>query len=274
MVFPGEAANLAAQSDDDTAQGPVMFFNDTVQGTTYRYRCDPATGTVSDKTLWKRWPAADGVPDGMTTDAQGRLWVAHWGGGCVTCHDADTAPAPSPSPSGSPSSTPGDLLDPIAPADPGSPQPGATTPPAVAPVADDGAPVFTQPSAQLGSKSLSFRGLKAISVVTVPRADGTRVTALKLEADRITISGFSLTVRHETGPILTTTADEMTLDGHVAVYVNSLTATLPGGQPLTLGADTPPPAEGLDSLLGVTLGLVGSTADSITYTNTVQQLTE
>jgi hypothetical protein len=59
-------------------------------------------------------------------------------------------------------------------------------------------------------------------------------------------------VRHETGPILTTTADEMTLDGHVAVYVNSLTATLLGGQPLTLGADTPPPAEGLDSLLGVT----------------------
>ena len=52
---------------------------------------DPATGTVSDKTLWKRWPAADGVPDGMTTDAQGRLWVAHWGGSCVTCHDADTA---------------------------------------------------------------------------------------------------------------------------------------------------------------------------------------
>ena len=194
----------------------------------------------------------------------------------LPCHDADTAPAPSPSPSpsGSPSSTPGDLLDPIAPADPGSPQLGATTPPAVAPVADDGAPVFTQPSAQLGSKSLSFRGLKAISVVTVPRADGSRVTALKLEADRITISGFSLTVRHETGPILTTTADEMTLDGHVAVYVNSLTATLPGGQPLTLGADTPPPAEGLDSLLGVTLGLVGSTADSITYTNTVQQLTE
>ena len=74
-----------------TAQGPAMFFNDTVQGLTYRYRFDAATGTVSHKTLWKRWAPADGVPDGMTTDAQGRLWVAHWGGGCVTCHDADTA---------------------------------------------------------------------------------------------------------------------------------------------------------------------------------------
>lgn len=190
----------------------------------------------------------------------------------------DPEPAPAPTPSGSPTDAPTDPTVPADPADPVDPDPGApdgpTTPPAAPAVADDSAPVFTQPSAQLGSKALSFRGLRGISVVTVPLADGSRVTALKLEADRITISGFSLTVRHDTGPVLTTTADEMTLDGHVAVYVNSLTATLPGGQSLTLGPDTPPPAEGLESLLGVTLGLVGSTADSITYTNTVQRLTE
>jgi sugar lactone lactonase YvrE len=23
----------------------------------------------------------------MTTDAAGRLWIAHWGGACVSCHD-------------------------------------------------------------------------------------------------------------------------------------------------------------------------------------------
>jgi len=190
----------------------------------------------------------------------------------------DPAPTPSPSPSESSTLDPGAPARPTYPAPPAGPAdpavPDGSTPPAVAPVEDDSAPVFTQPSAQLGSTSLSFSGLRGISVVTVPLVDGSRVTALKLEADRISISGFSLTVRHETGPTLTTTADEMTLEGHVAVYVNSLTATLPGGHPLTLGADTPPPLEGLDSLLGVTLGLVGSTADSITYTNTVQRLTE
>lgn len=73
------------------AQGLAMYFNDTVRGATYQYAFDPATGTALGKHLWKQWPAADGLPDGMTTDADGRVWVAHWGGGCVTCHHPDTA---------------------------------------------------------------------------------------------------------------------------------------------------------------------------------------
>lgn len=211
-----------------------------------------------------------------TSDARPTEWCIPI---IMPCHSSPS-PTPSPSPSAS-ASIPG---IPSLPTIPGLPEPGqpspspspseGTTPPAVAPVADEQSPVFTQPSAQLGSTSLSFSGLRGISVVTVPLADGSRTTALKLEADRITISGFSLTVRRDTGPILTTTADTMTLDGHVVVYINSLSATLPGGKLLTLGADTPPPAEGLDSMFGVTLGLVGSTADAITYTNTVQHLSE
>jgi sugar lactone lactonase YvrE len=27
----------------------------------------------------------------MTTDAAGRLWIAHWGGACVSCHDPVSA---------------------------------------------------------------------------------------------------------------------------------------------------------------------------------------
>ena len=40
---------------------------------------------------WLVLPPGDGHPDGMTTDAAGRLWIAHWGGACVTCHDPATA---------------------------------------------------------------------------------------------------------------------------------------------------------------------------------------
>ncbi|UUT36331.1 hypothetical protein [Microbacterium elymi] len=63
--------------------------------------------------------------------------------------------------------------------------------------------------------------------------------------------------------------------GDVAVYVNSLTATTADGHSYTLGADTPPPKDGIaPSLVRVTLGLVGARADQISYSNTDQRLSE
>jgi len=178
-----------------------------------------------------------------------------------------TPTASPPSASSSPGATP--------PASSTAPQESSSTPPAQPAVRDDGAPVFTQPSAQLGAASLSFTGLPGISVVTVPMADGSRITALKITADSITIDGFALTVRRATGPALVTTADRMTLKGDVAVYVNSLSATTSDGKTLTLGADTPPPADGIaPGLVRITLGLVGATANSITYSNTDQRINE
>lgn len=202
---------------------------------------------------------------------------------CIPILIPCSSPTPTPTPvPGGGSGQPGSPLDPLLPTPaptasgaPGAPASPAPATPAPAPTDDSGAPVFTQPPAQLGSRSLSFTGLKGISVVTVPLADGSRVPALKISADSITIGGFSLTVRHDTGPSLATTADTMTLRGNVQVYLNSITATTSDGRSLTLGADTPPPADGVpNDLLRVTLGLVGATADSIVYTNTNQHLSE
>lgn len=64
-----------------------LYFNDTVNGRIYRYDCDPVKGELSNRSLWHTFAPGDGLPDGMTTDALGRLWIAHWGGACVTCHD-------------------------------------------------------------------------------------------------------------------------------------------------------------------------------------------
>ena len=195
----------------------------------------------------------------------------------LPCSTPGSTPTPTPTPSGTLPGIPGVPGVPGAPGSSGTPTPTPTATPApVAPSGPDaGATVFTQPPAQLGSRSLSFTGLPGISVVTVPLADGSRTTVLKLTADSITIQGFSLTVRKQTGPSLATTADTMTLKGHVQVYLDSITATDANGHSYTLGADTPPPNDGLPpQLLRVTLGLVGATADSIVYTNTKQHLSE
>lgn len=194
---------------------------------------------------------------------------------CLPIFSSCDPSTPSPSPS---SGTPSPALPlPGLPSAPGTPVTGSATPaPAPTPASPDGAaPVFTQPPAQLGSNSLSFTGLKGATVVTVAMADGSRIPVIKISADTITIQGFSLNVRKQTGPVLLTTADTMTLSGNVQVYLDSATATLPDGTPLTLGASTPPPNSGLPpQLLRVTLGLVGATADSIVYTNTKQHLSE
>jgi len=74
-----------------TQDGRTMFVNDTVQRRVVAYAFDPETGAVGASREWLVLPQADGHPDGMTTDAAGRVWIAHWGGACVTCHDPVTA---------------------------------------------------------------------------------------------------------------------------------------------------------------------------------------
>ncbi|GGD85523.1 hypothetical protein [Microbacterium murale] len=165
-----------------------------------------------------------------------------------------------------------DPVDPdaVLPEDPATPP--ASTEPVPAPV-DDAAPIFTGTPAAMRAGGLSFTGLKGISIVSVPTVDGGSVRALKISADSITITGFSLTVRPPDHDGLVTNADTMELAGDVSVYLGSVSASSMGGAPLTIGTDTPPPLDDVaPGLLDVTMGLVGSTADSIHYTNTDQRI--
>ncbi|MBX3607004.1 MAG: SMP-30/gluconolactonase/LRE family protein [Piscinibacter sp.] len=70
--------------------GRTMFVNDTARRNVFAFPFDPRDGSLGEPRLLLRFPKGDGFPDGMTTDAQGRLWIAHWDGGCVSCHDADS----------------------------------------------------------------------------------------------------------------------------------------------------------------------------------------
>ncbi|MET3450818.1 hypothetical protein [Curtobacterium sp. 1544] len=204
------------------------------------------------------------------------------------------SPAPSPSTSAAPSSssspTPSDPSgsDATAPSAPGSgtgsgpgpasggdgatrdPAPSATATPDAswgAAVPDD-TTVFTQPSAQLSSSSIEIGGLSGLALVQVPLADGSQITVIRLSADRVAMDDFTLDVRGESnGTSAVTTDARMELRGHVEVYLNSVTAELPGGKHLTLGADTPPPGGELPTTWArVDLGLVGAIADGITHT--------
>lgn len=216
---------------------------------------------------------------------------------CPSASSGPSAPALGPSdptlPAVAPGTVPTDpgaLLPGVGPVPSAVPIPGVESPvpvPVPAPTSDpasgapvpaprdSGAAVFTKTPASMGSEGLSFTGLSSVSVVTVPTVDGGGMRVLKITADSITVKGFTLTVRQPQGPGLVTSADTMVLSGHVTVYVGSITGTTSSGRGLTLGTDTPPPLDDVaPGLLRVTMGLVGSTADSISYTNTDQRMVQ
>jgi len=74
-----------------SADGRTVYINDTAQGTVHAWDLNPETAEISNHRPWLRFTDGDGLPDGMTRDAAGDLWIAHWGGACVSCHDPVSA---------------------------------------------------------------------------------------------------------------------------------------------------------------------------------------
>jgi len=65
----------------------VFYFIDTPTFTVMAYDYDPARGSIRNPRPVVRVPEEMGFPDGMTSDTDGRLWIALWGGARVTCWD-------------------------------------------------------------------------------------------------------------------------------------------------------------------------------------------
>lgn len=68
----------------------TMYYNDTPTMTIQAFDYDRKTGNISNRRIAVKIPRGSGSPDGMTIDAEGKLWVALWGGNCVARFDPVT----------------------------------------------------------------------------------------------------------------------------------------------------------------------------------------
>lgn len=65
----------------------TFYFIDSLTYSVVAYDFDASTGAISNPRVVIEFPIASGLPDGMTIDRDGMLWIALWGGGKVICCD-------------------------------------------------------------------------------------------------------------------------------------------------------------------------------------------
>lgn len=69
----------------------TFYFTDSGIRTIYAYDFDLAAGAISGRRIFAQVPEGAGTPDGLTVDAEGFVWSAHWDGWCITRYDPDGA---------------------------------------------------------------------------------------------------------------------------------------------------------------------------------------
>lgn len=67
----------------------TFYHTDSAPRTIYRYDYNPATHRLSNRRTFVVLADTEGVPDGMTVDAEGYVWTAVWGSGAVIRFDPD-----------------------------------------------------------------------------------------------------------------------------------------------------------------------------------------
>lgn len=78
-----QLSNGMGWSPDDR----TMYFIDSAPREIYAYDFDAASGGIANRRVLVRVAEEHGLPDGMTVDAEGFLWVAQWSGGRVVRYD-------------------------------------------------------------------------------------------------------------------------------------------------------------------------------------------
>ncbi len=65
----------------------LMYLVDSTPGTIYVYDFDLASGDIAHRRIWVDRSGQRGLPDGLTVDAEGFIWVAIWDGYCLERYD-------------------------------------------------------------------------------------------------------------------------------------------------------------------------------------------
>jgi sugar lactone lactonase YvrE len=78
-------SNGLGWSPDNT----LFYFIDSTTQQIDIFDFDLTTGVIANRRRWISIDPADGLPDGLTVDAEGGIWLCLFGGGCVRRYDSE-----------------------------------------------------------------------------------------------------------------------------------------------------------------------------------------
>lgn len=67
----------------------TLYYTDSTARKIFAYDVDAASGKLSNKRVFVQVPLTEGIPDGMTVDAEGFIWSAQWFGSQIVRYDPD-----------------------------------------------------------------------------------------------------------------------------------------------------------------------------------------
>jgi sugar lactone lactonase YvrE len=82
--FLGDVGFAVSNGPAFSLDGRIMYFNDSVGKKTFAYDISPDDPIPRNRRVLISYTLEEGMPDGLTVDAEGNLWVAHWGGARIT----------------------------------------------------------------------------------------------------------------------------------------------------------------------------------------------
>lgn len=83
QVIRMDTGYIVANGPAFSPDGRWLYHNDTGLRRVYRFALTE-DGMLGERTTFIQFAADWGRPDGMTVDAEGGLWIAHWGGGRIS----------------------------------------------------------------------------------------------------------------------------------------------------------------------------------------------
>jgi sugar lactone lactonase YvrE len=66
-----------------------FYYTDSFAREIYLFDYDAANGSISNQRIFAKFSQGQGMPDGITLDADGFVWAAFWDGGCIMRFDPE-----------------------------------------------------------------------------------------------------------------------------------------------------------------------------------------